>query len=655
MTALVGKKILVVEDERLVALDLQRSLEHMGYVVPATPATTAEALAAAADHLPDLVLMDVRLANNDDGIATADALRSIRDVPVVFLTAYADTETIMRARRVGPFGYLVKPIRPDELRSTVEIALYRHTMETQLRQREQWFATTLRAIGDAVIAVDPAGLVTFANPTAEALTGVAMAAAVGKPLHEVFVVLDERTRIPLARPLGQALHPHWPSSTDAPQQVALRCGAIERPIEQSVAPIRDDRGEVLGAVTVFRDVSERRLTQQRLVLADRMASLGTLAAGVAHEINNPLTQILSNAAQMTEILSQMRSPAPIADGQATDTLATYAQASELVQEIEMAADRVSRIVADLKRFARPTSEAAVPTDVRKALAWALRIVSTEVRSRAQLMTIFEAVPLVLGSEMLLGQVFVNLLTNAIYAITEGAPDKNELRIRTYTSPQGQATITITDSGCGIPDDVISRIFDPFFTTKPAGRGAGLGLAIADGIVRSIGGTITVESTLGVGSALTIALPAAPARSLQTPVGLEAITADAPRSKILVVDNDPAVQRTIKLALSGHHQLTFASNWAAAIGHLFSDDSFDVVLCDGQVVDVGGPRVLTELLVAKPELAARVVIMTNSGPHAAVHRQPSPAIRTHLAKPFSPRELYELVHVLLASLADESPA
>ncbi|HSU41346.1 MAG TPA: response regulator, partial [Polyangiaceae bacterium] len=278
--------ILVVEDERVVARDIEESLMRMGYDVVGLAASSTECLAHAEERRPDLVLMDIRIEGALDGIETARLLRSRFDVPVIFLTAYADDQTVARAKETEALGYILKPFRAGELKSAVEIALFKHEMEMRLKLRERWFATTLRAIGDAVVAVDRDGRVNFANPVAEAILGRSTDELVGHALPDVFKPIDERTRAPIELPS--------PNEVLAGKSTPLIEGAAivgpngECPIEDSLSPIVDDNGQLLGAVIVFRDVTEARRMRERVALSERLASLGTLAAGVAHEINNPL-------------------------------------------------------------------------------------------------------------------------------------------------------------------------------------------------------------------------------------------------------------------------------------------------------------------------------------------------------------------------------
>src|SRR6185295_17635126 len=159
--------VLIVEDERIVAKDLQHTLAAMGYDAFAIASSADEALSHASEKCPDLVLMDIRIKGAHDGIETADLLRQRFGVPVVYLTAHADDATIERAKRTTPYGYLMKPVKSAELRSAIEVTIHRHEMEKRLRERERWFATTLRSIDDAVITVDVEGMIAFANPAAE--------------------------------------------------------------------------------------------------------------------------------------------------------------------------------------------------------------------------------------------------------------------------------------------------------------------------------------------------------------------------------------------------------------------------------------------------------------------------------------------------------
>jgi len=260
-------KILIVEDERIVAEDIQRSLEHLGYSVSGIASSGVDALDRAAEMKIDLVLMDIVLKGKMDGIATAEKLHSQQHVPVVYLTAYADENTLNKAKLTEPFGYILKPFNDRELQSTIEMAIYRHRMEKQLQESEAWFSTTLRSIGDAVIATNQNGDVTFINPIAEALTGWKQKEAVGKKLNDIFHILDEQTNELIENPIETVLKSK--SAIEISRRVILvsKNGNMI-PIDDSVAPIRDDQGSILGVVLVFKDITERREAEEALRLSE---------------------------------------------------------------------------------------------------------------------------------------------------------------------------------------------------------------------------------------------------------------------------------------------------------------------------------------------------------------------------------------------------
>ncbi|WP_300456052.1 EAL domain-containing protein [Accumulibacter sp.] len=258
-----AKRIMIVEDEAVIAMDLRYHLEAFGYDVVATAVSGAQALERAEASEPDLVMMDIMIKGPFDGIATAEMLQETRRVPVVFLSANSDESTVRRARAAGAYGYLIKPFRPDEVRATIEVALVKAQMETQLRRSEQWFAKTLHCISDGVVATDPEGVVRFLNPVAERLTGWPHEHACGRPVSEVVCTVDETSRQPVDNPLVAALVAReLVQSRDTSLLVARTGGEV--PVDEGAAPIVDDENQLLGAVLVFRDISRRREAERAL-------------------------------------------------------------------------------------------------------------------------------------------------------------------------------------------------------------------------------------------------------------------------------------------------------------------------------------------------------------------------------------------------------
>lgn len=198
-------QILVVEDNNIVVMEIEDRLESMGYAVSAMASSGEEAIKKAGELYPDLVLMDIGLKGDIDGVEAAEEIRARFNIPVIYLTAYADVNTLQRAQITEPYGYILKPFDETQLHSTIEMALYKHQMEKKLQESERWLATTLASIGDAVIATDEKGLVTFMNPVAEVLTGWKKEDGLGRDLTEVFNIVNEETRTLVESPVKKAI------------------------------------------------------------------------------------------------------------------------------------------------------------------------------------------------------------------------------------------------------------------------------------------------------------------------------------------------------------------------------------------------------------------------------------------------------------------
>jgi PAS domain S-box-containing protein len=259
----VTARVLIVEDKRVVARDVGEHLTRLGYSVAGVTASGEEAVRLAEGLRPDLVLMDIRLEGDTDGVEAARQIRERLGLPVVYLTAYADAETLQRAKVTEPFGYVLKPFEERELRTVIEIALYKHQAERKLRESERRYAVTLSSIGDAVIATDERGRVTFLNPAAGSLTGWPPAGATGRPLAEVFRIVNEYTRQPVEDPAAKALRSGVVVGL-ANHTVLLARDGRELPIDDCGAPIVDDKGAVTGAVLVFHDVTDQRRAEEEL-------------------------------------------------------------------------------------------------------------------------------------------------------------------------------------------------------------------------------------------------------------------------------------------------------------------------------------------------------------------------------------------------------
>ena len=364
----------------------------------------------------------------------------------------------------------------------------------------------------------------------------------------------------------------------------------------------------------------RILDTKKLAYLDRMASLGTLAAGIAHEINNPLTYVIANLQLLEEEMPRLVHDyvtavhrAGTAQAPNPQTAATINRLNEVGARLHDAlegAERIRGIVLHVKTFSRAGDEHRTYVDVRSILDSSIKVVFSEIRQRARLVKEYGHTPLVLANPGQLGQVFLNLLLNAAHAIEEEDPQKNTIRVATHTAPTGEVLIEISDTGQGMAPDVRQRIFDPFFTTKPLGVGTGLGLSVCHGIVRSLNGTITVESDVGRGTTFRILLPSS-ADHIRTPLP-EAIPIAQTRGRILVIDDEPRLGDAIRDMIGTDHETAVVRTGRDALTLLMrepDDTRFDLILCDLHMPEISGMDLYEKLTALRPALADRMVFMT----------------------------------------------
>ncbi len=349
-------------------------------------------------------------------------------------------------------------------------------------------------------------------------------------------------------------------------------------------------------VLLVRDISGERELRLQLLRADRLAAVGTLAAGTAHEINNPLVYVVGNAEVLQQELDRL---APMVPPGELDL------AKEVVGEIAVGGERVRRIVKDLMSLARDRSTDESAVDVRRVLDSTLAMAANQFKHRATLVREFQEVPAVFASEVRLGQVFLNLIVNASQAIPEGRAAENQVCVRTRA--EGDSVIVeIADTGVGMDAPTRDRIWDAFFTTKDPGQGTGLGLSISHGIITTLGGSIDVESELGKGSVFRVKLPAMPPKPAAE--ALLPASSELPATRrILVVDDEELVARNLARMLSPH-RVDVAASGREALDRC-ANDRYDIVLCDLMMPDVTGMELYTQIVGADPTAAARFVFMT----------------------------------------------
>jgi PAS domain S-box-containing protein len=480
--------ILVVEDETLVAKDIQNSLRSLGYSVPAIATSGEDAIRRAAEIYPDLALMDIVLKGAMDGVETAAYLREHLGIPVVYLTAYGNDATLERAKSTEPFGYILKPFDDRELHRTIELALYKSRMDRSLRKSQEWLSGTLQSIGDAVVATDGAGRVLLMNPAAQLLTGWPHEEASGKALEEVLRWADRRTGETAPGPLATILRERKVVMLRDPTALVARDGTRVL-IEGCGSPVRGPKGEGTGAVLVFRDVGEHRRAQEELERANRLKS--ELLGVLSHDLKTPLNVISGYASMIRENLLKDQDEALTKIIKHAQDLSLMIDSLLEISRIEGGAVDVVKQEIHLGRFFDELrSLYDFPLARQVVLVWDYPYY----------------LPIVMIDGMKLRQVLQNLINNAIKFTPRG-----KVRVRVRCAPLLKLLeVKVSDTGVGIPREKISLIFERFHQVESpdgeAHEGVGLGLYIVKTFTQMLGGEVEVESAPGAGSSFTVVLP-----------------------------------------------------------------------------------------------------------------------------------------------------
>jgi signal transduction histidine kinase len=411
-----------------------------------------------------------------------------------------------------------------------------------------------------------------------------------------------------------------------------------------------DPKQLLATIAKIIFDDERLKMTARRDETERLASLGRLAAGVGHEINNPLAFVMLNLSQSIEKLrpvirtaesSEVRTP----EVELADLRARLGDVAEMLEDCQVGSERIRETVDNLQRLSRSGEPNRGPLDVHKLIEQSVSMVWNQIRHRARLIRTFGKIPLIRGNSTTLGQVFLNLLVNAAQAMPEGAADRNEIRITTKLDAGingAEIVVEVSDSGRGIEPQVVSHVFEPFFTTKAVGQGTGLGLSLSRQTVTDHGGRMTVESEPGKGTVFRVFLPVG-----ETPVPPRSVAALANQSvlfrgRVLVIDDEPLIGRIVRTALSAEHDVFVANRAADALTRLEHGEVFDLVLCDVVMPDLSGPEFYATVSKRWPELVSRLVFMTGGaftpGTVAFMERVPTRV----LSKPFKIDRLKRLV-------------
>lgn len=490
-------------------------------------------------------------------------------------------------------------------------------------QRSTWPPSAPRL---ALFAVDGQGRLSVLEQAPEASDGAA------KPLGEALTRI--RNTVPeFVESCQLALAGHEHAAT-----FPLPDGS--RHHEVRFVPIQDGEGRVSCVIGMLLDVTERKTVEEnaqhadlRLIEADRMAALGGLAGGVAHQINNALAHMRLSIGRLISLELSRKPVTPV-----------QLHRIELLQDVREGVTRIERITRELKAFSRVDEGPIAAVNVRDVLDSAIEVASYEIRHRATVVRDFRMVPLARGTERGLRQAFLNILVNAAQSIPEGEAHLNEIRVLLRRDEEGRIVVEVRDTGAGIPPEALDRVFDPFFTTKPTGEGIGLGLSVCRDIVTALGGEIVAENGPTGGTIIRVFLQASdrPAASPPPPtLSPAAAIEEGGASRILIVDDDRPVAAAMALEL-GAHDVVVAGSGREALEILRKDKDFDVIFCDLMMPELTGMDVYQAVKPLAPALADRFVFMTGGAFTPRGNRFFDEVSNLRIEKPFRSDDLQRVV-------------
>jgi len=616
-------RIVIVEDEYIVALDIRSFLERSGYSIAGMFSSGEELLEHFAELKPDLILMDIKIRGNLDGVETAKLVHERHKTPVVLLTAFADDETIARAKITQPFGYIIKPYEERELKTAIEIALYRAGMESLLRESEERYRNLFHEGISGNFLADAEGQVLEANPAFRLLAGLGDSS----PLPSL------RTLVPDPKVLASLMDRVASGRRLELEELPLKSlDGRELFVLANAGATYDLAGKVTGLRGELIDTTERRKLEERLIMAQKMEDAGKLAGGIAHDFNNILTAILGYSNLLADELPE-RGPA-----------------RDDIEGIRKAAGRASNLTRQLLAFSSRQPFAPRPLDLNAAVQDVERLLRRILPEDVLLsLTLCRPASSILADPAQIEQIVLNLALNARDAMPAGG----ELRIATALETRGTrfavgldtlepgsyVILQVSDSGTGIPGEILDKIFEPFFTTKPKDRGTGLGLSTVYGIARQLGGAVGVKSTLGEGASFSVWIPyASVAAGKLEEERPSSYWPEGPGATILFVDDDEAVRALASryLAKGGHRVLVAANAGEALLIAEGYGSSIDLLVTDTAMPFMDGHSLARRLRGILP----KVGVLFISG-HPGKGGDPKDRGQ-FLAKPFTEGELAQAV-------------
>jgi len=629
--------VLVIEHSVADADLLVRELERSEWLVDHAVVTSERRLVEElARRSWDLVISDFAMP----GLGAIAALNIVKsadeDLPFICVSGTAGEEAAVAVLQAGADDFLVKG-KLARLSLAIERALRESTerkarreAESAMQRSEERLRAVVESMGDTVFTTDLELRHDRIFGRRATPSGVASTRLLGRNALEIWgEQLGAAMQAAMQRARGGERSMHeW--SLELPDTTLY--------FQTCYTALKSESGKTIGVVGTERDITQQKLMDARLLVADRMASVGILASGIVHEIKNPLAAL---AANVELALSEVSSLA--AAGGGTERRLVDRLQAEL-SDADECSGRIRHVVNDLDVLSRTDSVEIKSVDLAGALETALRITAHQTRHCASIVRELGAVPPVLGDEARLGQLFRNLIMNAVQSIPPGDADHNRITITTSAQESEQrVVIEVRDTGRGMDPEVARRMFTPFSTAKPVGHGIGLGLAICHRIVSSLGGRISARSTPGEGSVFRVELPsAAGARESAAPTQAAARSAApsrppveraARRGRLLLIDDDRLVLKLLTRLFEPEHDAVATLSASDALDIVCEQGPFDLIFCDLMMPNTSGMTFFEKLAKSAPEAADRVVFMTGGAFNPEAQRFLSNVPNAHVAKPF----------------------
>lgn len=631
-TAITNTTILVVEDDEVIALDIKYRLEDMGYIVPVTASSGEDAIAFAEKYKPDLVFMDIILKGKMDGTSAAQIINKQLKIPIIFLTAFSDDDTLSRAKLSSPYGYITKPFETRSLKNAIEIALFKHSIDIKIIAAEQRYHAVMEHATCGIVIINLNQQIIDLNIHAENILGVTKEKALGVDFSD-FISPSERNYAALQIKKVLVEKVTGPNNGNIVQPGGNICE-----VEFSAVYIDNEKDHFIFGI--LNDVTERNKLRIQTKLSDKLAMIGTISAGVIHEINNPMSYILSNLHYIDDKIKSVNE-------KDVNLLSIFHSIAEAVNESIQGAVKVGEIIHNLKGFARVDQQELAVVDLNEVLDAVIKMAHPEYKNKATLETDFDSkLPQLLSSKSKLHQVFLNLIINASQAMNANDYNSNKIIIRTFKDIDC-IHIDITDTGKGMSAEIASKIFEPFFTTKEGGTG--LGLSICYDIIHELGGSIIVKSELNKGTVFSINLPVSLIADKDIPLSLE--SKKIIRKNIFIIDDESTVLMVLEKMLGTENHVTKALGGRAAFYMLEKNSiNYDVIICDLNMPDINGVDLYQYIQEHIPGMAEKFVFITGDTYIPSMKYFIANIKNPCLEKPFTMEQLTQAMNAVLGARA-----